>query len=202
VGYAFHRLGHLTDAEDVAQEVFIRAYAERVQRSAVTNVGAYLYRMAANLCTDFMRRCKHPTVSLKEAQIEEIPTYQPDGSQVALAAEEQRGIEAVLSRIPGQQAEVVREFFEALIAKDYAKAGRLYEGIPAAKLEQGFAGLTVVRILSIGKPTPHPIPGVGGLRVPCQIEVEKDGVRSTQTHEPGVRPVYSQPDHWTIHGGI
>jgi len=76
------------------------------------------------------------------------------------------------------------------------------EGVPADKMQEVFGKLNVVRIVSIGQPAPHPMPGVGGFVVPCQVEVEKDGTRSIQTFEPGIRPVYKQPDRWDIHGGI
>jgi hypothetical protein len=98
---------------------------------------------------------------------------------------------------------VVREFYEALIAKDYAKAGRLLEGIPAARIEEMFEDLKIVRIISIGEPKPHPTPGVGGFMVPCKLEIEKDGTRSVyEPYGPGVRPVYNQPNRWGLHGGV
>jgi hypothetical protein len=98
---------------------------------------------------------------------------------------------------------VVREFYEAVIAKDYAKAGRLFGGAPAAVIEGLFPDLKIVRIVSIGEPTPHPTPGVGGFMVPCQLEVEKDGVKSIyEPYGPGVRPVYNRPERWNIHGGV
>jgi len=98
---------------------------------------------------------------------------------------------------------VVREFYEALIAKDYAKAGRLYSGVPADKIRERWKELNVVGIISIGEPVPHPTPGVGGFQVPCKIEVEKDGVKSVyEPYGPGVRPVHGQPERWNIHGGV
>jgi hypothetical protein len=98
--------------------------------------------------------------------------------------------------------QVVREFFEALIARDYAKAGRLYEGIPAAKIEEGFGEIKVLRIVSIGEPTPSPQNGKTAVHIPCEIEIEKDGVRSIAEFNPGVRTEEDFPDRWGIFGGI
>jgi hypothetical protein len=98
--------------------------------------------------------------------------------------------------------ELVRQFFEALIAEDYAKAGRLLEGIPADRMKETFGRVRWLRIVSLGKPFPQPIPGVGGLCVPYEVEIEADGVRSIKKFNAAVRPVYNQPDRWTIHGGI
>ncbi len=98
---------------------------------------------------------------------------------------------------------VVREFYEALIAKDYAKAGQIYGGVPAAKMQERWQNVNVLRIVSISEPIPHPYPGVGGFKVHCEIEIEKDGVKSIlKPYGPGVRPVHGQPDRWNIHGGV
>jgi hypothetical protein len=98
---------------------------------------------------------------------------------------------------------VVREFYEAVIAKDYAKAGRIYGNTPATKIEEKFKELKIVRIISVGEPKPHPSPGVGGFMVPCKLEIEKDGVKSIyEPYGPGVRPIHGQPNRWGIHGGV
>jgi len=99
--------------------------------------------------------------------------------------------------------EVVRQFFEALIAGDYAKAGKLLEGIPSDKMQQMFGSIKFLRIVSIGPVAPHPIPETKGLVVPCTVEVEKDG-QTTQwkLEQLGVRQVYNKAGRWTIFGGI
>jgi len=66
----------------------------------------------------------------------------------------------------------------------------------------GTSKMKFVRIVSIGEPKPQPIAGVGGTVVDCQVEIERDGVKMIKAFKPAVRPVYSKPDHWTIHGGI
>jgi hypothetical protein len=99
--------------------------------------------------------------------------------------------------------EVVRQFFEALIASDYAKAGKLLEGIPADKIKEAFGDRKFLRIISIGPVAPHPIPETKGLVVPCTVEVEKDGqISQWKLEQLAVRQVYNQPGRWTIFGGI
>ncbi len=96
----------------------------------------------------------------------------------------------------------VREFYEALIIKDYAKAGQISGGSPAKKTQERWQDITVLQIVSISEPIPHPYPGVGGFQVHCEIEIEKDGVKSIlKPYGPGVRPVHGQPHRWNIHGG-
>ncbi len=102
--------------------------------------------------------------------------------------------------------EVVRQFFEAMINKDYEKAGILFGGIPADKMQQMFGRLNVVRIVSIDEPKPNPTPGVGGFVVPCEVEIEdQNGNKSIwKPYGPAVRPVGPEisPDRWNLHGGI
>jgi hypothetical protein len=100
-------------------------------------------------------------------------------------------------------AKVAREFFEALIARDYAKAGLLYSGIPAAKLQEGFGAVTFVRIVSIGVATPDANPMTGFLNVPCEVVVkEAGGDETARKFVAKVRPVHGQPGRWAIDGGI
>lgn len=97
--------------------------------------------------------------------------------------------------------QIVREFMEALIAKDYAKASQLYGGLPAAMLEKNLGSMRFLRIVSIGVPTPFK--ANDSLKVPCKIEVEKDGKKEIwEPYGPFVRPVYNQPERWAICGGI
>jgi len=99
--------------------------------------------------------------------------------------------------------EVVRQFFEALIAQDYAKAGRLLEGMPAEKIKELFGGRKFLRIISVGPVAPHPIPETKGVIVPCIVEMEENGkITEWKLDRLGVRRVYNQPGRWTIFGGI
>lgn len=99
--------------------------------------------------------------------------------------------------------EVARQFFEAMIAADYTKAGKLLEGIPADTMQQMFGHIKFLRIISIGPAGPHPNPATGGLVVPSTVEIEKDGQISKWKRERlGVRQVFNQPGRWTIFGGI
>ncbi len=72
VRYAFCRLKDLLDAEDVVQEVFLKAYTRRSELSRVYPVAPYLYRMIANMCIDRVRRHKPVIVSIDEVKAEDM----------------------------------------------------------------------------------------------------------------------------------
>jgi hypothetical protein len=103
-------------------------------------------------------------------------------------------------------AETVRQFFQALIDKDYKKAGSIYSGVSEEKAKEIFSRLNVTAIISIGSPTPHPETGPHSFRVPCEVEITTpDGKKTTwKPYGPFARCGDDElhPDRWIIHGGI
>lgn len=103
-------------------------------------------------------------------------------------------------------AETVRQFFQALIDKDYKKAGSIFSGISEKEAKKYFAKLNVTAIISIGSPIPHPTTGAHSFKVPCEIEITTpDGKKTTwKPYGPFTRRGDDElhPDRWIIHGGI
>jgi hypothetical protein len=99
--------------------------------------------------------------------------------------------------------EVVRKFFEALIAENYAGAGQFFGGAPADFIQKTFGHLKFLRIISVGPADPHPDPQTGALVVPCTVEIEHEGETAEWKLETiGVRELHNQPGRWNICGGI
>lgn len=95
--------------------------------------------------------------------------------------------------------EVVRRFLEALIAKNYDKASKLFPGVPANEIKEMFGELNIIRIVSIGKPILDS--GTNHLRVPFEVEVEMEGQKSLWKKQgPLVQHLAGQPDRWAILG--
>ncbi len=92
-----------------------------------------------------------------------------------------------------------REFYEALIAQDYEKAGSILGGLPAEVVRKQFAGRKILRVVSVGKPTADR--RTESLRVPVKVELERDGRKTTEDFQPFVRHLYKQPDWWNVSGG-
>ncbi|MHC4260168.1 MAG: hypothetical protein ACYSTF_07150 [Planctomycetota bacterium] len=99
---------------------------------------------------------------------------------------------------------VVREYLDALIAKDYAKASQMCGGLSAELLQKGWEKLRITRIISIGEPTPpfkssKLFPRM--LSVPYKIKIEKDGKTTTWERQQNVRRVLGRRDRWIIQEG-
>ncbi|MGB8225998.1 MAG: zf-HC2 domain-containing protein [Sedimentisphaerales bacterium] len=103
-------------------------------------------------------------------------------------------------------AETVRQFFQALIDKDYKKAGQIFCGLSEAKAKEYFGKLNVTAIISIGDPTPYPKCGPHSFKVPCKLEITSpDGQKTIwEPFGPFARCGDDEmhPDRWIIHGGI
>lgn len=97
---------------------------------------------------------------------------------------------------------VVKEFFEALIARDYQKASPLFSGIPAEQLKKLFERhpARFLRIVEIGEPLAGKHPDKRALQVPVKVEIEVNGEKKIQDFSPYVRA--EDAGRWTICGGI
>lgn len=123
VYYALRRLGNIQDAEDVIQEVFVKVFVRRANYRGVERVTPYLYRMAANACTDFLRRRRAAqTISIEELEGDALHERGAGAAEAVAAMEEVSRIEATLGRLPGRQAEVIRlRVFDELSLAEIAR---------------------------------------------------------------------------------
>ena len=102
-GYAWHMLGDRGEAEDIAQETFLRLMGKAVAWDAEgdATLRTWLYRVAINLCTD--RRRKHMPVLM-----DELPDL-PDGGARAVdeGYDRTRVVRDALGRLPERQRAVL-----------------------------------------------------------------------------------------------
>lgn len=115
LAYAAHRLRDPQDAEDLVQEVFIRAYVERAKHRDVLEVSAYLYRMTSNACADLIRKRWGRSTMFRvllradDPSDEDGPASPERGPvQATSDAEQAERAEQLLARLPKAQAEAVR----------------------------------------------------------------------------------------------
>jgi hypothetical protein len=102
-------------------------------------------------------------------------------------------------------AETVRQFFQALIDKDYKKAGLIDCGTLEKYAKEEYGDINVTAIVSIGAPIPQPDWDKHGFKVPCELEIiNSDGKKNIWKTSPYVRPGDDEmhPDQWNITGGV
>ena len=68
VNFCYRLLGNASDADDVAQETFVRCYQARQRLRPGAKLSTWLFTIARNLCLDRLRyRKRHPTEPLESA---------------------------------------------------------------------------------------------------------------------------------------
>ena len=112
--YAYRLLGSQEDADDVTQEVFIRACTAWDNLQDRDNLSAWLYRIATNLCVDLLRRRKriswwqlsHRTYNNghgEEITVEDYSNLLPDDGGIPEIAEREH-IQLALANMPEEYA--------------------------------------------------------------------------------------------------
>jgi RNA polymerase sigma factor (sigma-70 family) len=117
-----------SDAEDVLQDVFLRAYGALRNDDRPVTLRAWLYRVAHNRCIDHLRRPVPPAAEVYE--LSRTPQHDPPG--VTERREDLRDLVRDVQRLPGQQrsALLMREL-DGLSYTELADA--LRTSVPAVK---------------------------------------------------------------------
>jgi RNA polymerase sigma-70 factor (TIGR02960 family) len=73
--HCYRMLGSFEEAEDALQEAFLRAWRARDSQAEVTNLRAWLYKIATNVCLDALRRNQRQVPTLESKA--DVPWLQP-----------------------------------------------------------------------------------------------------------------------------
>jgi RNA polymerase sigma-70 factor, ECF subfamily len=114
---AYRTLGREEDARDVTQETFLRAFRALGGFKGDAKFSSWLYRIALNLCRDWMRKDRRaPLVAIPEGiDVEQLATDREPTETIedlAARAELTRGVAAAMEKLPAEQR-------QAIILKEY-----------------------------------------------------------------------------------
>jgi len=127
----FHFLSRMLvnedDANDLAQETFLRVFRARDSFRTNEKFSTWLYTIAANLARNHFRwRSRHPNISL-EMEIREteqtlgstLPTNDPAPNETALAVERAAAVRTAVRRLPEdlREAIILCEWQECSVAE-------------------------------------------------------------------------------------
>ena len=102
---ATRMLANTAEAEDVAQEAMIRLWKQAPEwRQGEAKVTTWLYRVAANLCTDVLRK-RRGGVSLD--QVDEPQDAAPSVAQQMQTQTRMKALSDALAQLPERQAQAV-----------------------------------------------------------------------------------------------
>jgi RNA polymerase sigma-70 factor (ECF subfamily) len=130
---AYQFAGNHHDAEDIAQEVFIKVYRslQRFRRDA--QLTSWLYRIAMNACIDYRRRhqpaASAPFGEEAELKLTNTPEEAPGPEDRAYAGEIGEVLETEIGRLPqGQRIVFIMRHHQGLKLCEIADALGLAEG--------------------------------------------------------------------------
>ena len=118
--------GNEQDAEDVVQEAFLKAYRSLDRFEDRSQVGSWLYRIAANCAFDVLRKrqrrdSRHESLDVEDAPEPQAP--EPGPERLALGADVRQRLEAALERMsPRERAAFVLRHFEGRSVKEIEAA--------------------------------------------------------------------------------
>jgi RNA polymerase sigma-70 factor, ECF subfamily len=114
---AFRILGNWADAEDVAQEVFLRLHRHGLGFSNDAAAGGWLYRVTVNLCLDRTRSAR------PSQELPELVSRDRSAEAAVLIEEKKQRLMAALAMLPPKErAAVVLREIEGLSTAEVAEA--------------------------------------------------------------------------------
>lgn len=132
----YRTVGDAGEAEDLAQETFLRLYRGLGKFRSGARLRPWLHKIAANVCLDALRKRKDATLSLDEMRegqsVPPIPRGGPLPEEVCLGREAQTAVHQALLQLPGEyRVALVLRYLEGLSYQEVADA----LGVPLSTVE-------------------------------------------------------------------
>jgi RNA polymerase sigma factor (sigma-70 family) len=135
---AYRMLGNPTEAEDVTQEVFVRAYTQLVTYKPAHKFSTWLLSIASHLAIDQLRRRRFLALPLEDVPfLEWMADLGIGPEQSALQGEQQDEIQAYLQRLPSKyRAVIVLRYWYDLSYEEISTALNLTPALVKARLHR------------------------------------------------------------------
>ncbi len=119
----YRMLGNAGDAEDAAQETFIRAYNALRRYDPERKFSTWLLSIASNYCIDQHRRRKLPTFSVDELDSPDIPEKSASLEAMLMQDEHQAKVSALLETLkPKDKALIVMRYWHEYSYEEMAES--------------------------------------------------------------------------------
>jgi RNA polymerase sigma-70 factor (ECF subfamily) len=108
----YRMLGNAEDAEDAAQETFLRAYKALRTYDSTRPFSTWLLSIAAHYCIDQIRKQRFLVVSLEDLPVPDVPDHAPGMDTRLGLKEEQARVRALLNTLePVDRAAVIMYYW-------------------------------------------------------------------------------------------
>jgi RNA polymerase sigma-70 factor (ECF subfamily) len=135
---AYRMLGNVTEAEDITQETFVRAYTQLSTYKAMHKFSTWLLSIASHLSIDQLRRRRFLALPLEDVPfLEWIVDGGTSPEQSALQGEQQDEIQTYLQQLPGKyRAVIVLRYWYDFSYEEIAGALGLTPALVKARLHR------------------------------------------------------------------
>jgi RNA polymerase sigma-70 factor (ECF subfamily) len=131
IGTISKMLGSDAEAEDLAQQVFIRIWKSAPRYRPTAKFTTWLFRITRNLVFNELRRKRHFVENPEEVG-EPVERVEKEPDQVLLEGELQKAIQAAINQLPeSQRMAIILRRYEEMSYEDIAKV--METTVPAVK---------------------------------------------------------------------
>lgn len=135
---AYRMLGNITEAEDVTQEAFVRAYTQLASYKTTHKFSTWLLSIASHLAIDQLRRRRFLALPLEDVPfLEWIADAAISPEQSALQGEQQDEVQKYLQKLPSKyRAVIVLRYWHDFSYDEIAAALNLTPPLVKARLHR------------------------------------------------------------------
>ena len=122
---ACRMLGESTEAEEAAQEAFIRAYTQLSTYQPSRKFSSWMLSIASHYCIDLLRRRRLTWLSIEdeEAPAEALVTPEPGPEEAMLKAEQEKTVRKMLATLPPDyRLPIILRYWNDLSYEEIAEA--------------------------------------------------------------------------------
>jgi len=140
IGYCYRMIG--SDAEDIAQEIFIKFYLSLYRFDSSKPIKPFLFRIAHNHCVDVLKKKTIRTIPFlkndEEKQELQVKDERPNPEELAQKAELQNAVNHALATIPVlYRSPLIMWHVEGISYEEIAKILELPMGTVKARIHRG-----------------------------------------------------------------
>ncbi|MDH4136899.1 MAG: sigma-70 family RNA polymerase sigma factor [Anaerolineae bacterium] len=168
----YRMLGNAKEAEDAAQETFLRAYTRLVTYQTDKKFSSWLLAIASHYCIDLLRRRRFTWLSLDELPfLDQAAAERNQPEEAAIRREERDEVRQMLAQLPPQyRAAVILRYWYELSYLEIAEVMGTTESAIKSRLyraremlaQQAMASQTVETAPKTQKGERNHLPGGGG----------------------------------------
>lgn len=133
---AYRMLRSGPEAEDAAQEIFLRAYTKLASYDRTRKFSTWLLSIASNYCIDMLRRRRATIVDIEDVAFS-LPADAPGPERSALAQEQREAVARAINRLPeGYRLVTVLRYYNDLSYEEIEQATGLSEATVKTRLHR------------------------------------------------------------------